>query len=131
MYRVFVVVTAVLSVIVASLNTESINPKDSNTDIFAELRPQLSQNATIILPGDLQMQAASVRWSSYSRPTYRAVVQVAVEDDVVKTVRIEIALSYLGLETTADALCQGSFRKQALHPLPRGRRGSRHDLLAR
>jgi FAD/FMN-containing dehydrogenase len=58
-------------------------------DIFSKLASQLSPDASIILPDNPRFQTVHQRWQGYPEavPTYTAVVEVAVEDDVTKTVR--------------------------------------------
>jgi hypothetical protein len=55
-------------------------------DIKAELGPQLSQEATISLPGDAQFESVTSRWTLWSPPSYRAYVEIGSEEDVEKIV---------------------------------------------
>lgn len=81
---------------VAALANDDLTPRASfrdldgrNWDIFSQLAPQLSSGASIILPDNPRFQTVHQRWQGYSEamPTYAAVIEVAVEDDVAKTVR--------------------------------------------
>ncbi len=65
------------------------DPDGQSLDIFSQLAPQLSPGASIILPENPRFQTAHQRWQGYVEavPTYAAVIEVAVEDDVAKTVR--------------------------------------------
>jgi hypothetical protein len=58
-----------------------------DSDIFSQLGNQLSPGASIIRQDDPRMQSTYQRWQAYSMPTYSAVVEVTIEDDVQKTVR--------------------------------------------
>ncbi|PVH70236.1 FAD-binding domain-containing protein [Cadophora sp. DSE1049] len=83
---------SVLAALAAALLVQGLSPSfehvvDRGSNIFSELDAQLSPNASIILPADPLFQTAGARWQAYSRPTYSAVVEVAVEEDVQKTVR--------------------------------------------
>jgi hypothetical protein len=62
------------------------------SDIFSELRANLSSNASIIFPDDPLMQTAGARWQAYSRPSYRAVVEVATEEDVQAAVSASLPM---------------------------------------
>lgn len=81
---------------VAALASDDLTLRDSfeyvdgsSWDIFSQLASQLSPGASIILPDNPRFQTVHQRWQGYSeaKPTYAAVVEVAVEDDVAKTVR--------------------------------------------
>ena len=50
--------------------------------IFSELAAQLSPDADIVSP----LRTEHQRWQAYKSPTYSVVVEVAVEEDVQKTV---------------------------------------------
>lgn len=65
---------------------QNIHELDDYDDFYSELRTQLSTNASLILPTDPLMDEASIRWQAYQRPTYSAVVEVAIEEDVQVTV---------------------------------------------
>ncbi|KAF2190320.1 FAD-binding domain-containing protein [Zopfia rhizophila CBS 207.26] len=54
---------------------------------FAELGAILSPSASIFLPDDSGFENATLRWSAYSAPSFRAVVEVATEKDIQETVR--------------------------------------------
>ncbi|KAK4113175.1 FAD-binding domain-containing protein [Canariomyces notabilis] len=71
----------------------------SESEIFSALASRLSPNASIILPGDPRMVSNHQRWQAYSAPTYAAVVEVAVEEDVKETVRFanEHSLPFLAV----------------------------------
>jgi hypothetical protein len=64
----------------------------SKSDIFSELRANLSSDASIIFPDDPLMQTAGARWQAYSRPSYRAVVEVATEQDVQSAVSARLTM---------------------------------------
>ncbi len=94
MKDLYLLLTVVASV--AALATDDFTPRASfgypdgrSWDIFSQLAPQLSPGASIILPENPRFQTAHQRWQGYSEamPTYAAVIEVAVEDDVAKTVR--------------------------------------------
>ena len=53
------------------------------SDLFSKLAPQLSSNASIILPTD-PLFVTHQRWQALSAPTYAAVVEVTCHDDVLK-----------------------------------------------
>ena len=55
-------------------------------DILGELGPQLSPNAAIVLPNNTQFANLTERWAVYAPPTFQAVVEVAIDQDVQKTV---------------------------------------------
>lgn len=85
----------VFAALAAALLVQGLSPSfeylvDRGSDIFSELGAQLSPNASIILPADPLFQIAGARWQAYSSPTYSAVVEVAVEEDVQKTVRLSV-----------------------------------------
>jgi hypothetical protein len=61
---------------------------NGKVDIKAELGPQLSRGATILLPQDGDFTDETERWSLYSAPTFRAVVEVTSEQDVQATVSV-------------------------------------------
>jgi hypothetical protein len=82
----------VFAALASALLVRGLSPRfgylvDRGSDIFSELGAQLSPNASIILPADPLFQTTGARWQAYSSPTYSAVVKVAVEEDVQKTVR--------------------------------------------
>lgn len=86
--------TAVASV--AALATDDLSPRaglgdrDGDTsDIFAQLACQLSPGASIILSKNSRFQTVYQRWQGYAeaKHTYAAVIEVAVEDNMAKTVR--------------------------------------------
>jgi hypothetical protein len=56
-------------------------------NIFSVLQAQLSPNASIILPGNPQIQTAATFWDAYSAPSFQAIVEVTNEEDVQNTVR--------------------------------------------
>lgn len=64
---------------------EYIVGRESDSGIFSVLASQLSPGAAVILPDNPRMSVHQ-RWQAYSQPTYSAVVEVAVEEDVAKTV---------------------------------------------
>lgn len=81
---------------VAALAKDGLTPRVSfeylggrSWDIFSQLASELSPGASIILPDNPRFQTVHQRWQGYSeaKPTYAAVVEVAVEDDVAQTVR--------------------------------------------
>lgn len=55
--------------------------------IYAELCPQLSQKASIILPGSSQFVNATLRWQEWYDPNITVLVGVVTESDVQETVR--------------------------------------------
>lgn len=57
-------------------------------DIKSELGWALSEGAEIILQQDQSFTSQTVRWSTYSPPSFRAVVQVTCEQDVQAVVSI-------------------------------------------
>lgn len=63
------------------------NPVDQNSAIFSELAADLSSDAVIVSPRATEHQ----RWQAYASPTYSVVVEVAVEEDVQRTVRVCLA----------------------------------------
>jgi hypothetical protein len=85
--------TAVASV--AALATDDLTlraglgDRDGDTSDIAQLACQFSLGASIILPKDPRFQTVYQRWQGYAeaKHTYAAVIEVAVEDDMAKTVR--------------------------------------------
>lgn len=55
-------------------------------DIVARLGPQLSPNASILLPGSADFRNATTRWQLYREPEIDVVVEVANDQDVQRTV---------------------------------------------
>jgi hypothetical protein len=55
-------------------------------NISVDLTPRLSDGAHIYFPGSPQFNEATSWWSGYMKPAFRAVVQVATENDVSETV---------------------------------------------
>lgn len=58
------------------------HPVDQSPEVFSELAADLSPGAAIVSPGLPEHE----RWQAYKSPTYSAIVEVAVEEDVQKTV---------------------------------------------
>lgn len=58
------------------------------SNIRGELGPKLSEDAVIIDAESGDMAAATKRWQLFASPSFQAVVQVAIENDIVETVRI-------------------------------------------
>lgn len=54
--------------------------------IISELGPQLSPNASILLPGSTEFTDAATRWQQYRKPDVNVVVQVTNEHDIQRTV---------------------------------------------
>jgi hypothetical protein len=95
------------SVFINSRDVSSGNGNNGSIDIKAELLPQLSQGASIILPPDSTWANETERWSLYSAPTFRAVVEVASEQDVQAAVSaMKSYPSMTGYRTKADPLGQ-------------------------
>jgi hypothetical protein len=67
------------------------------TNIFLELKSQLSPRAQVIFPDDLEFQNVTARWSIYKRPTFRAAILVATEEDVIETVRYSYIIFFFFL----------------------------------
>jgi len=55
-------------------------------DIVSRLGPQLSPNASILLPGSADFRNATTRWQLYREPEIDVVVEVANDQDVQRTV---------------------------------------------
>lgn len=55
-------------------------------DIISRLGPQLSPNASILLPGSADFRNATTRWQLYREPEIDVVVEVANDQDVQRTV---------------------------------------------
>jgi hypothetical protein len=55
-------------------------------NVLAELAPQLSSNALVLVPENPLFKNAAIRWDLWSAPAFQAVVEVATEEDVQKTV---------------------------------------------
>lgn len=52
-----------------------------------DLKPLLSDQASIYLPGSSEYAEATLRWDASTQPGLDAVVNVATESDVQRTVR--------------------------------------------
>jgi hypothetical protein len=75
----------------------SRNLYSTTPNISAELGPQLSSSAVIVLPDDASWVNVTTRWQSYSIPSYRAVVEVVSERDIQETVSsFEVAPTSVG-----------------------------------
>ncbi len=61
-------------------------------DHVAELRPLLSPNASIYLPGSEGFAAATDRWTRWKNPAFEVVVEVTTEEDVSNTVRSSMTI---------------------------------------
>ena len=61
--------------------------------IRAELGPQLSAKATIVDAEHGDLERATERWQEYNNPTFISAVQVATVKDIIKTVRLLIAIA--------------------------------------
>lgn len=57
----------------------------SAANISKDLGPQLSPNAAIIFPGSAEFLVATDRDNEQDPPTFAVVVEVATENDVIKT----------------------------------------------
>ena len=66
----------------------------NQASISKELGPQLSKGAGIYLPHDASFNILTDRWQRYKDPTISAVVEVATESDIQKTV-CKFILSHL------------------------------------
>lgn len=60
----------------------------SASSISNDLGPQLSSKARIIFPGSAEFLVATDRDNEQDPPTFSVVVEVATEDDVIKTVSL-------------------------------------------
>lgn len=56
--------------------------------IATDLGPHLSSGASIWFPGSPNFSTATTRWSTLGAPNVSVVVEVATEDDVAATVRM-------------------------------------------
>lgn len=54
--------------------------------IRQELHPRLSTGANVIIKGHGDIAAATKRWQEHGKPNFTAVVEAAVEADIVQTV---------------------------------------------
>jgi hypothetical protein len=59
-----------------------------NINIIADLGPQLSPQASIVLSNDADFAKLTGRWREYHSPDVAVVVQVATEADVQQTVSV-------------------------------------------
>lgn len=59
----------------------------SSLNISAQLGPQLSRGAAVFLPDDPGWYRATLRFQQLYAPTYQALVEVATEEDIQRTVR--------------------------------------------
>src|SRR5690242_2140662 len=75
-FAIFVGIGAILS----SKLGRTVDAQDRS--IQSGLRPLLSNNATIHLPGSAGFTNKSTRWSAYNSPNISAVVSVASEQDI-------------------------------------------------
>ena len=57
-------------------------------NISKDLGPQLSSKAAIIFPGSAEFLVATDRDNEQDPPTFSVVVEVATENDVIKTVSL-------------------------------------------
>ncbi|KAF3407552.1 FAD-linked oxidoreductase afoF [Talaromyces pinophilus] len=56
-------------------------------DAYATLREKLSPSANIYVQNSKDFGTATLRWSQYKSPDFTVVVEVAIEDDVVETIK--------------------------------------------
>lgn len=77
---------ASLACAVALLGTGSYGRFTTRDDIRTKLAPELSEHADIYYPDSDVFEDATARWSYYHPPNFTVVVEVAVEEDVAKTV---------------------------------------------
>lgn len=80
--------TAVLSL----PNPVLLSPRDTSpatpnvAKFHTDLGPHLSKDAAIYFPGSAEFANDTHRWSAFTTPTYVAVVEPAIADDVAATV---------------------------------------------
>ena len=61
-------------------------PSRNSAHVLQDLRPYLSENASVIIPGDATFDTATQRWQAYHGPHIGGVVEVHTEDDIAQTV---------------------------------------------
>ena len=89
-YMVFADTIAQLARPVDGLESENrVASHFSFPDIVTQLGPQLSQNAAVLVSSSSGFDNAAQRWQTYNDPSFSAIVDVAVESDIVKTVRLK------------------------------------------
>ena len=79
-------------------------------NITTQLQSQLSPGSKIFLPSDVNYtEEVTARWTIYGGPTYRAVIQPALESDV-QTIVCHKTLEHCSQPTSHDA-----FNRSKLH----------------